>query len=288
MSAIDSLRQGDLPRALAQLQEEVRKAPAEPKHRVFLFQLLSVLGQWDRALTQLNVARDLDPQSVQMAQAYQEILHCEVLRGQVFSGARTPLFFGEPEPWLARMWEAQVLTAKGEYAAGQALRDAAYEEAPAVEGQLFRRAPQPSPDVEKSSHSSTPPEAPGEDFAWIADADSRLGPLLEVIINGRYYWVPFHHIQRVVFEAAADLRDLVWLPAHFQWTNGGETVGMVPTRYPGSESATDDRVRLARVTEWREAAEGVYLGLGQRLIATDQGEYPLLEIGRIEWRAPVG
>ena len=34
--------------ALAALQADVRARPADPKLRVFLFQLLCVLGQWPR------------------------------------------------------------------------------------------------------------------------------------------------------------------------------------------------------------------------------------------------
>ena len=36
----------------------------------------------------------------------------------------------------------------------------------------------------------------------------------------------------------------------------------------------DDLIRLGRKTEWREVAEGVFLGSGQRMLATDQGEWP--------------
>ena len=67
-AAIQALKNADLARALAELQNEVRREPAQPKHRIFLFQLLSVLGQWDRALTQLNVVRDLDPGALEMVQ----------------------------------------------------------------------------------------------------------------------------------------------------------------------------------------------------------------------------
>ena len=49
-----------------------------PKLRVFLFQLLCVLGQWERALTQLNVAAELDAQALAMAQMYREALQCEM------------------------------------------------------------------------------------------------------------------------------------------------------------------------------------------------------------------
>ena len=49
MPAIDALRTGDLAQALADLQNDVRSSPDDPRHRVFLFQLLAVLGNWDRA-----------------------------------------------------------------------------------------------------------------------------------------------------------------------------------------------------------------------------------------------
>jgi len=53
MPARESLREGRLEEALAQLQTQVRKEPGDARLRVFLFQLLSVMGRWDRALRQL-------------------------------------------------------------------------------------------------------------------------------------------------------------------------------------------------------------------------------------------
>ena len=79
----------------------------------------------------------------------------------------------------------------------------------------------------------------GQPFEWIADADSRLGPVLEAVINGRYYWVPFARLAAVDVEAPEDLRDMVWMPAQLQFENGGESVALIPTRYPGSETSDD-------------------------------------------------
>jgi type VI secretion system protein ImpE len=121
----------------------------------------------------------------------------------------------------------------------------------------------------------------GEPFSWIADADSRLGPVCEAIINGRYYWVPFSRLSRVIIDAPEDLRDMVWMPAHFQFDNGGESVALIPTRYPGSEASDDGQLLLARKTIWREAAPDIYHGLGQRLLATDTGEIPLMDVRSI-------
>ena len=60
-----------------------------------------------------------------------------------------------------------------------------------------------------------------------------------------------------------DLRDLVWTPAHFEWVNGGEIVGFVPTRYPGTEASEDDALRRAARTEWRDTGADTWAGLGQ-------------------------
>ncbi len=259
MSAEESLKEGNLKEALTQLQDQIRKDPADAKLRTFLFQLLSVMGQWDRALTQLNVSGDIDPGALAMVQTYREALTCEVYRRDVFTGKRTPLVFGDPEQWVALLLEALKLTGLGEYAKAADLRDQAFEQAPMTSGSLN-----------------------GEPFEWIADADSRLGPMLEAVVNGRYYWIPFHRIKILVVEEPQDLRDRVWMPGFFTWANGGETVGLIPNRYPGSEESDDDLISLARRTDWIEEAGGTFLGAGQRTLATDGGEYALMDIRTIE------
>jgi type VI secretion system protein ImpE len=55
-------------------------------------------------------------------------------------------------------------------------------------------------------------------------------------------------------------------------------VALIPTRYPGSESSADGLIVLARKTLWEEAGENTYHGIGQRMIATDTGETPLMDI----------
>ena len=93
---------------------------------------------------------------------------------------------------------------------------------------------------------------------------------------------------KVALDAPADLRDMVWMPAHLLFDNGGESVALIPTRYPGSHTATDGSIALARRTEWREIARDTYYGLGQRIIATDGGDTPLLDIRTITVRADGG
>jgi type VI secretion system protein ImpE len=105
--------------------------------------------------------------------------------------------------------------------------------------------------------------------------------VLEAVINGRYYWVPFSRLVKIQIEPPEDLRDMVWMPAHLQFENGGESVALVPTRYAGSERAEDGLIALARKTVWEEIAPDTHRGLGQRIIATDTDDIPLMEVRTI-------
>jgi type VI secretion system protein ImpE len=255
VSAQEALRAGRLEEAVTQLQAEVRRQPGDPRLRIFLFQLLCVRGEWNRALTQLNLAGELDAAALLMVQTYREALRCEVYRAGVFAGKRLPMSLGEPDPWFAPLVQSLAATAAGRAEEARELRERAYAQAPAIAGTLN-----------------------GRPFEWIADGDARLGPCLELIISGRYYWVPFHRLRRIDMEAPGDLRDCVWMPAQLTWTNGGEAVALIPTRYPGSESTADAALKLARRTEWREQGEDTYFGLGQRVWITDAGETALLDV----------
>ncbi len=264
MQAQDFLKEGDLNGALSTAMQAVRDDPAKSENRTLLFQLLSVAGDWDRSLTQLNVAGELDSSAIPMVQTYQEALGCEALREQVFAGSRSPLVFGDPEQWIALALESVKLSGHGKHNEASTLREQAYELAPSVPGIIN-----------------------GEAFEWIADADSRIGPFVEAIIDGKYYWVPMHRIASMTIEAPEDLRDLVWIPAQFTWANSGQSIALLPVRYPETHTSSNDSLRLSRLTEWDKKASETYFGIGQRMLATDQADYSLLDVREIIFEADV-
>jgi len=258
MRAEQLVHEGNLQGALDELQDQIRSHPENSEYRIFLFQLLAVLGKWDRALNQLNVLSNLEKSLWPMVQTYQTVIQCEALRTEIFAGRRKPLIFGEPPQWMAWLLESLRLTGEARYGEAISLRDQAFDLAAESPGTIDEQS-----------------------FNWIADADSRLGPVLEIIINGRYYFAPFQQIRSISITPVADLRDFVWLPAQFAWINGGQAYGLIPTRYAGSENAQDPSIQLARRTQWLELADGVYQGMGQRMLATDQDEYPLLDVRQL-------
>ena len=237
------------------LRRMIQKQPQRSDLRIFLFQIYCVQGEWIKAGTQLDVLLELDPSSKPMVETYREALKCEALRREVFDGKRSPLVLGAPQDWLAMMIEALRVDAEGRPDAAADLRARALEAAPTTSGKLD--------------------DAP---FAWLADADSRIGPVVEAIINGKYYWVPISRLLRIEIEKPADLRDFVWAPATLTLENGAANVALIPTRYPGTERESEPALRLARATDWREQPGGAWHGVGQRMLTTDQAEVALLDV----------
>jgi len=258
LNAEDSIKAGNLEAALSELQDAVRENPAKPEYRTFLFQLLCVMGNWNRALTQLNVVADLDNSTLLMAQTYRELLLCEAFRAEVFAGKREPLLFGEPNNWLGTLMQALGAADQGRGAEANEIVEKAMDQA--------------------SPRAGTIDDQP---FEWLSDADMRLGPVFEVVLNGKYYWVPMDNIAEISFSEPEDLRDLVWLPVQIKWVNDGNSIGFMPTRYPGEATLADAQSALARKTDWSDIGGEFFVGSGQRMLTTDQGEYSLLESRKI-------
>ncbi len=265
MNAEECLKAGDLDAALGELMKAVRDDPANPSYRTFLFQLLCVKGDWNRALTQLNVVADMDPSTLLMAQSYRELLLCEAFRAEVFSGKRAPLLFGEPNAWLGSLVQALGEVAKGNGEEANAIVMKAMDLAVARGGTID-----------------------GQAFDWLSDADMRLGPVFELILNGKYYWAPMETVAEISFSEPEDLRDLVWLPVQIRWNNEGNSVGFMPSRYPGDATLADPQSALARKTDWTDVGGNFYTGSGQRMFSSNENEYSLLQTRSIVFNTAEG
>ncbi len=248
-----------LARSVAEAIERVRAAPQAVPPRMALFQLACVTGDWKRARTQLDTIVGLDPEAALMAKLYTSLIDAEATRGEVAAGKAKPVTLGEPPAWVAMLAQALEHDAVGEGSAAAELRRQALQLAEPTPGMIDGKA-----------------------FTWIMDADPRLGPVLEVVVNGQYRWLPFLHLRELRAEAPKDMRDLVWQPAEIVLSNESTVHAFLPVRYPGSESADDDAIRLARATSWIERRNGEQLGQGQRLLATDLGDHALLDIRLLE------
>lgn len=254
-----AVRANDPKAALAALTTAVKASPASAKLRIFMAQLLCVMGQWERAHTQLNVVADMDASTGPMREMVGHALRCELLRAAVFNGRRSPMVFGQPDEWMGLLIESLLQAGQGAAELSAQLAERAFDAAPATSGRIN-----------------------GTPFEWIADADSRLGPVLEAMVNGKYYWIPFSRLSSIKIEDPVDLRDRVWLPANISFANGGEAIAMIPTRYPGSQASENGAILMAAQTDWVDLGHERFAGVGQRVLVTDQGEHDMLSVRLIE------
>ncbi len=258
MQVNELIANGNLTEALAEAKSAVKSKPADPNFRAFLAQLYAVTGDFDKAITQLDVASDMSPEFAPFTSTYRVTIALEAEREQVMLGQKTPTVLGAPEEWYALVFEALRLVNSGHTEQFIDVLGQAYEAAPLSAGQIN-----------------------GEAFEWIADGDSRIGPFLETISRGKYIWCPLHHVRKITTSAPADLCDLMWLPADLELVNGQESKTLLPARYWETNNAEDDALQLANKTEWQQLSDDYYSGIGQKVLVTDQNEYPLLECREI-------
>jgi type VI secretion system protein ImpE len=167
---------------------------------------------------------------------------------------------GGTQSWLAQLVTCLSLERQGHTARAAELRIDAFEVAPEVAGSIN-----------------------GAEFALIADADSRLGPVLEVIVGGSYYWAPFACMQRIEIERSSNAGQLAWLPARFTWRTGESSMGFIPVRYPGSEYSDDEAIRLSQETQWQRIGEDCYAGLGQRQLGIGTQKIGILDVRDVQF-----
>jgi len=139
------------------------------------------------------------------------------------------------------------------------------------------------------SLSSPPGTLNGRDFHSLSDADSDIGPRLEVFAAGSYLWIPFQHLASVEIQPPRRLRDTLWTPAlvrtgpSFKGTELGEV--LIPVIYPFSWKHPDPSVWLGRTTEWCADDEGNQYPEGQKILLLDGEEVPFLEVRSLQFAA---
>lgn len=241
------LRSGDLDGARAVLIEAARTKPADIPTRLFLFQLLAIQGEWDKAEKQLAALARLSPEAAMLSTVYSQAIGAERDRAAVFAGTATATIHGNAA-WAEGIAEAIRLEACGDTTAARGSRDAAFDQAPDTPGTIG----DDDDDMRR--------------FDWIADADPRFGPVMEAIVGGRYGLLPFEAVEAIDSEGPRDLRDLVWYPAEVTLRAGARIAVLLPTRYP--QLTNDSAERMARATRWSDNG----LGSGAHLWACSDGD----------------
>ena len=254
---------GKLGAAIEEVTRQVKEHPADASHRTFLFELLCFAGEWDRAEKQLDAIGHQDLKAEIGVQVYRNNIKAERDRRRLFSDGLQPHFLTEPPAYIDLHLAAINRLREGNPAEARQTLDRAEEERPALAGTCN-----------------------GTRFEDFRDWDDVLGPVLELIVNGQYSWLPFEQIRRMEVNAPKHMRDLMWASARIEAADS--TIGEVyiPALYAGSSEHTNDQVRLGRMTDWKRVSDDLSQAVGLRVFLVDGEDKPLFEARSVEFEKP--
>lgn len=253
MKAKEILEKGQLTEAIKEMTQEVKAHPADSRSRTFLFELLCFAGDLDRAKNQLEALDAQDPKADLGIEFYRKMLKAEQVRQQLFSKGTVPKLLGPCPGHLQGHLDALLQIQEGKFSQAQDLLAQAEKLRPNIQGTID-----------------------GTNTSCFMDLDDLFAPLLEIIVQDQYYWVPFSHIRNVSITPPKHLRDLLWVPAQLETTESSLGV-VIPVLYPGSFRAEEEPVKLGRVTDWKRK-EGLTSGVGQHLFGVNELDKGILEI----------
>ncbi|NMC74140.1 MAG: hypothetical protein GYA56_07260 [Geobacteraceae bacterium] len=255
MEIKELIRAGRLQEARVRSAEEVKASPSDAAKRTLLFQVLAFCGEWDKAQTHLDILAERDPRAETGAQVYRNLITAEKKRAEVFQGTARPSWMTGIPDWLEELFLAREKLGAG-----------SLDQASAILRKIDGKTPPLSGSVD------------GKAFRKFRDTDDFLAHFLEVFVHDSYLWFPFASLREVSVAEPKSQLDLLWIPARITTTEGLAVGCYLPVLYPDSCRAGDDRLRLGRMTDWRDLGGGVYQGVGQHIFLAGNEEKPLLAL----------
>jgi type VI secretion system protein ImpE len=255
MTATELYKAGRLQAAIDAQIQEVRSNPTDHGRRLFLFELLAFAGDLDRARRQIEAVTYGDPERDTAVLTYKKLLDGEDHRRRVFRDVVMPEFLIPPPEWLFLRLQAVAALKGGDPAEARALLDRADAAAPNVAAVLNDKP-----------------------VDGLRDCDDLFGPVLEVVAHGRYYWLPLEQVESVAAAPPKFPRDLIWFPVKLTVKDGPAGDAFLPVRYPETEQAADEGMRLGRATDWVGTDGPLVRGVGARLLLAGDDAVPVTEL----------
>lgn len=254
------LKEKSLDEMTQDILRQVKNKPDDIPLREVLFKLYCIEGAWEKAMLQLETTLMLDGSDKKQLELYKNLVLSEMLREQVLAGQKSAGTLDKcSPPWLEKLQQANKAWHEGDIERSDELRLNAFSETPEKGGE--------------GPHTGS--------FSWLVDSDSRLGPVCEFISAGGYRWIPFSEIQSMSVRVPQDTLELIWAQAQLV-VNGETFYGFIPARYPVRHDM-DPSIKLGNRTEWNSMTEILAIGAGRKVLITDQNEFSLFEIDRVNF-----
>ena len=250
MTPTEHYKSGQLQAAIDGQLQAVKADPSDQGKRLFLFELCSFAGDWERARKQIAAIDYPEPDRQLLVSSYQKLLDAEEHRNRVFSQGVMPEFLIPPPEWMFTRLQGVAALAQGNVTQAS---------------EYFAQADVATPHVAATVNGNAVEE--------IRDCDDVFGPVLEVLVNGVYYWVPLEQVDSMTANPPKYPRDLYWMPVRLTMKDGPSGDAFVSVLYHGSTKLEDDNLRLGRGTDWSESEP--VRGSGLRLMLVGEDAIPI-------------
>ncbi len=252
--------EGNLDGAIQATLNIVKSKPTDVIARTFLFELSCFSGDWERAEKQLDVIGQQDVDAMVGAQIYKQNFKAERDRQRHFADNVIPECLMSPPKYVEDLLKANSRIIEGNASEAREVLDKIDEERPAFACKIN-----------------------GEEFGDFRDYNDLTMCVFETIVKDSYTWIPFEQVEKITFPKPKTLRDLYWIQAEVEMVNGTKGEMFLPTLYVNSYKSENDKVRLGRMTDWKDLGEDVYLGEGLRTFWHDGAYKSILDLEEIEF-----
>jgi type VI secretion system protein ImpE len=254
------LDEGDLGGAIAAAIDTVKRNPTDVSARIFLFELSAFSGDWDRAEKQLDAIGHQNTNSAIGSVIYRQNFQNERERINVFEHSSRPGAITPIPKYVEDLITAVDLVRRDETVEARGLLDKVEEDRPAFAV-----------------------EVNGERFEDFRDYNDLTMCVFETFLKDNYVWLPFEEVVSIEFDEPKSLRDIYWPQATVELVNGSTGEMFLPSLYVNSWKSDDDKIRLGRAVDWRDAGNDVFIGEGSRLFWMDGQQKSVLDIKTIKF-----
>lgn len=189
---------------------------------------------------------------------FRQNLKAERDRLKLFSDSQKPEFIMPPPDYVIGLLTANNRLREGNAAEAREILDKVEEERPAFACKIN-----------------------GEEAEDFRDYNDLTSCVFETIVKDTYVWLPIEQVEKIEFFPPKSLRDLFWIQAKVETTNGTNGEMFFPALYANSFKSGNDQVRLGRMTDWQAMGEEIYVGEGMRMFWSEGKDKPILELNEI-------
>ncbi len=260
--AMDHYRQGNLRQAAAAVANELRRQPGNAGKRAFYAELLCLLGEFEKADSQLATLQTLAPDALVTVGTWRQLLQAAQARVDVHAAGRTPELLGEADNRTRVRLDMLIAIREQDWpgAARQAL-------------------------LLEESRPIRPLWVNGKAVDDLRDLDDVDAGLLEVLAsNGKYFWVCTTQVESLALHRPERPLDLLWRKAELTLLDGTHGQVFIPMIY--ATPTDNEQALLGRATQWQDRA-GLVRGIGLRTWLIGDEAMPLSRIDNVECTADI-